>query len=174
MGCHMPIHTQTYTLWLDESNYTTITNRWHAQQVMFPFNLRHVNRARAAAEHRLRTLYSGAHVTVQDIEFAVGIRNAVYCDGLSGDTPSNTMFEPAGSEIERPKVFLRRPVSDRVASSESMPPFQTEHTGRASVRPIGSVGQTAARHRSTAAAHQSARESDAIRRSHLLDLHAAQ
>jgi hypothetical protein len=70
------ILTQTYTLWLDESNYTTITNRWHAQQVMFPFNLRHVNRARASAEHRLRTLYSGAHVTMQDIEFAVGTRNA--------------------------------------------------------------------------------------------------
>jgi len=68
----------TYTLWMDEPNYTTVTNRWHAQQVMFPFNLRHVNRARAAAEHRLRTQYAGEHVTVQDIEFAV-TRQAIQC-----------------------------------------------------------------------------------------------
>lgn len=70
---------------MDDVNYTTVTNKWYAQQMYFPFNLRYVNRRRHEALEVLRIIYPGEHVTMRDIETAVsvtrieGISLSCYC-----------------------------------------------------------------------------------------------
>lgn len=59
---------QDYTRWADTVNYTTITNKWFARQMYFPFNLIYCNRRREDVLARVKIMYQGDHINAADVE----------------------------------------------------------------------------------------------------------